>query len=190
MAQSLTDPKTFPREFILPKATSYCATDSFITQLTLAKTERKYPDWRIFEAVIVIIIGYLAETLKINNWHLKTKWCTYKVMTYTAYVQYIITSANSQWTKNTRHTYCFIKAWQIQYNKHEDIQYSLFSRSHTHFACWKLQRGRETYLLQGGKEWRRKVKKEKKKKNQELYYQAKRKVDTESKEWVLGEYLI
>lgn len=42
---------------------------------------------------------------------------------------------------------------------------------------------KQAYLLQGGKEWRKKVKKEKK--NQELYYQVKGKVETEIKEWFL-----
>lgn len=92
----------------------------------------------------------------------------------------IITSANSQWTK----THGTVKYQQDRYIcKHEDIFPSL-SHTHTHSHAGDCRGGeKQAYLLQGGKEWRRKVKKEKKKKNQELYYRAKRKVETESKEW-------
>lgn len=42
--------------------------------------------------------------------------------------------------------------------------------THTHVHAGDCRWGeKQTYLLQEGKEWRRKVKKEKKKKNQELY---------------------
>ena len=49
--------------------------------------------------------------------------------------------------------------------------YFLLAHKHIHTCMLETAEGgeKQAYLLQGGKEWRRKVKKEKKKKNQELY---------------------
>lgn len=67
--------------------------------------------------------------------------------------------------------------------KHE-VSLSLTHTQYTHLHAGNFRGGeKQAYLLREGKEWRKEVKKEKeKRKDQELYYQAKRKVETGSKE--------
>ena len=112
-------------------------------------------------------------------------------------------SANSQWNKT--HDTLAVKYQHDTYIcKHEDIFPSFahthshththtFTHTHTH-TYTHLHAGncrggeKQAYLLQGGKEWRRKVKKEKKKEKTRSYTtRQKEKVETESKEWIFSE---